>query len=130
QSCQRFNRVSAVQIPAGIAQFLLPVAIGQFTSSLVPIVAALLVLRIGSLALLFVFARRAQPEIMSPTLPSFAEAISLLRFGGWATLGAAVSPLMVYADRFLIGSLVSVSAVAYYAVPLDSSMRLLTLAAS
>jgi O-antigen/teichoic acid export membrane protein len=48
----------------------------------------------------------------------------LIKFGGWMTVSNVISPLMVYADRFLIGGLVSVSAVAYYTTPFDLVFRL------
>lgn len=130
QSFQFFKLIALVQIPASIAQFLLPVAIGYFSKSLVPIVGSLLLLRIGSLIVLFASARRHLPHITALAWPSVTEARFLLGFGGWATLGTIVSPFMVYADRFLIGSILSLSAVAYYSVPLDSGMRLLVLASS
>ncbi len=43
----------------------------------------------------------------------------LLRFGGWMTVTNVVGPLMVTLDRFLIGALVSMTAVAYYATPYE-----------
>ena len=47
------------------------------------------------------------------------EGSRLLRFGGWMTVSNIVGPLMVTLDRFLIGALISVSAVAYYATPYE-----------
>jgi O-antigen/teichoic acid export membrane protein len=41
------------------------------------------------------------------------------------TVSNVLSPLMVYADRFLIGSLQTISSVAYYSVPSDATLRLL-----
>ncbi len=51
----------------------------------------------------------------------------LLRFGGWVTVTQIVSPIIVYLDRFLIGALLSLSAVAYYAIPQEAVARLLTI---
>ena len=49
----------------------------------------------------------------------------LLRAGGWMTVSNLISPLMVMMDRFLIGSMVSITAVAYYATPFDVVTHLL-----
>ncbi len=49
----------------------------------------------------------------------------LFVFGGWVSVSQAVSPLFLYLDRVLIGTLLSVSAVAYYAVPQEALTRLL-----
>jgi O-antigen/teichoic acid export membrane protein len=48
----------------------------------------------------------------------------MARFGGWLTVSNVVSPLLVYADRFLIGSLLSAAAVTFYATPADVVTRL------
>jgi O-antigen/teichoic acid export membrane protein len=55
---------------------------------------------------------------------------SLLGFGGWVTLSAAIVPILTYFDRFLIGSLLSVAAVGYYTPPYTISSRLTILPAS
>ncbi len=49
----------------------------------------------------------------------------LVRFGGWITVSNIVSPLMVTMDRFLIGALASMTAVAYYATPNEVVTKLL-----
>jgi len=43
----------------------------------------------------------------------------LIGFGSWMTVTNIVGPLMTYMDRFLIGALISVTAVAYYATPYE-----------
>jgi len=54
----------------------------------------------------------------------------LIRFGGWMTVTNIVSPLMVYLDRFFIGALISVAAVAYYATPHEVVTKLLLISGS
>jgi O-antigen/teichoic acid export membrane protein len=49
----------------------------------------------------------------------------LFTFGGWMTVSNIVSPMMVYVDRFLIGSILSLTAVAYYATPYEIVTKLL-----
>jgi len=48
----------------------------------------------------------------------------LLRFGSWVTVSQLVSPLLVYLDRVLIASLVSLAAVTLYTVPYEVMTRL------
>jgi O-antigen/teichoic acid export membrane protein len=57
-------------------------------------------------------------------LPRFAPALPLLRTGGWMSVTGALTQALLYADRFLIGALLSLAAVAYYATPLDLVMRM------
>jgi O-antigen/teichoic acid export membrane protein len=49
----------------------------------------------------------------------------LLRFGSWMTVSNIVGPLMVTLDRFIIGALLSVAAVAYYAMPFEVATKFL-----
>lgn len=48
----------------------------------------------------------------------------LFAFGSWLTVSNILSPVMVYLDRFLIGSIASVASVAYYSVPFDAVTKL------
>jgi O-antigen/teichoic acid export membrane protein len=48
----------------------------------------------------------------------------LLSFGGWTSVSNVIGPLMVYMDRFFIGAIISVSAVAYYTTPYEVVSRL------
>jgi O-antigen/teichoic acid export membrane protein len=48
----------------------------------------------------------------------------LLRFGSWVTVSQLVSPLLVYLDRVLIASFVSLAAVTLYTVPTEVMTRL------
>jgi O-antigen/teichoic acid export membrane protein len=49
----------------------------------------------------------------------------LINFGGWMTVTNIIGPLMVYMDRFIIGAVVSMTAVAYYATPYEVVIKLL-----
>jgi O-antigen/teichoic acid export membrane protein len=48
----------------------------------------------------------------------------LVRIGGWMTVSNVVSPIMAYFDRFLIGALLPLAAVAYYVTPYEAVMKL------
>jgi O-antigen/teichoic acid export membrane protein len=49
----------------------------------------------------------------------------LFRLGGWMTVGNIIGPLMLYMDRFVIGALISATAVAYYITPYEVVTKLL-----
>lgn len=55
---------------------------------------------------------------------------SVLKYGGWATVSALISPLMVYGDRFVISSVLGVASVALYAVLQESIGRSLIFGSS
>jgi O-antigen/teichoic acid export membrane protein len=56
-------------------------------------------------------------------LPRLAPALPLVRMGGWMSVSGVMTQALIYADRFLIGAMLSLAAVAYYATPLDLVLR-------
>jgi O-antigen/teichoic acid export membrane protein len=59
-----------------------------------------------------------------------AEVREILGFGGWMMLSNLVSPVMVYADRFVIAASSVASQLAYYTTPFELVTRLLILPAA
>jgi O-antigen/teichoic acid export membrane protein len=126
----RFGWVNALRIPLGVLLFLVPVVVTSFSTDLFNLCLALGVLRI-----LGAFAHWSVCVWLYPTLTSFGypdlRALKeMLSYGIWLTISNIVGPLMVYLDRFFIGSLVSVAAVAYYTAPYEVVTRLWLVPAS
>jgi len=119
----RFDLVNWVRIPLGVALFVAPLLVLPFADGLVPVVGALAATRIVGW-----WFCRYQCYLIIPSLAGevrFDRALlkPLLSFGGWMTVSNLVGPLMVYADRFLIGGMISAAAVAYYATPYEMVTR-------
>lgn len=125
QAAQRFDLLNLVQVPLGIGQFLLPLVCAIWSKNLAILVAVLLASRIIALIALSRMVRRLVTPGMRSVISGQNELRSLISFGGWVTVSNIVSPLMVFADRFLIGALQTISSVAYYSVPSDATLRLL-----
>jgi O-antigen/teichoic acid export membrane protein len=51
----------------------------------------------------------------------------MLLFGGWLSVSNVIGPVIVYADRFLIATLISAAALTYYSAPFEVVSRLLLL---
>ena len=123
EALQRFHLVNAVRVPSSALTFLLPLAGLGLGFGLPGIVALLLVAR--SIALLFLLAidLRVFPPIrkFSATFKTFYH---LFAFGGWVTVSGIVGPVLVYLDRVLIGSLLTIAAVSFYTAPYEAVTRL------
>jgi O-antigen/teichoic acid export membrane protein len=121
---RRFDLVNAVVVPSALATYLGPVAALAFTGGLVPLVAVLAAARVGAWAGYLALCLREAPELR--TRPAFRRDVArpLLHYGGWTTVSAALSPLLVYLDRFVVGALVSASAVAYYSTAQEMVLRM------
>ncbi len=116
---QRFGLVNSLRIPMGVFTFAGPLLVLSFSRSLIPVVATLVGGRIAAWAAHLLLCLRVVPELRRSIAWERAALGPLLRFGGWMTVTNVVGPLMVTLDRFLIGAMVSMTAVAYYATPYE-----------
>jgi len=124
---QRFGLVNWLRIPMGVLTFGGPLLVLPFSRSLVPVVASLVAGRIAAWVAHLVLCLRVLPEFGRSIVWERSAVGPLLRFGGWMTVSNVVGPLMVTLDRFLIGAMVSMTAVAYYATPYEVVTKFLVL---
>ncbi len=124
---QRFGLISALRIPMGVFTFAGPLLVLPFSKSVLPVVATLVAGRVAAWGAHLLVCLRVLPELGRAIGWERSAAGPLLRFGGWMTVSNVVSPIMLTLDRFLIGALVSLTAVAYYATPYEVVTRFLVL---
>lgn len=130
EASQRFDLINAVRIPASASNYLLPLVGLGLGYGLVGILALLLAARVVVAGAYYLLCLRAVPALRGWPRVEWAEFRSVLAFGGWVTISSLVSPLLVYLDRFLLGVLVAMSAVAYYTAPYEALARIWILPAS
>lgn len=121
---QRFDKINLVRIPLGIANFLFPVVALKITPSLVATTAMLAVSRVIACLACWQLCRPYLSSCRSHNGARRQNTRMLLRFGGWLTVSNVIGPLMVYFDRFFIGAMVGMAAVAQYTIPYEIITRL------
>lgn len=130
EAAQRFGLVNMVRIWTNTTLFILPL-VGIFFGWNLPAVVGLLV--ISQLIALFAYLLLCLKVFRISTfkvVPQSSMLISLLKFGGWVAVSDIAAPILVYADRFLIGALLTISAVGYYTVPYEIATKLLIIPSS
>jgi O-antigen/teichoic acid export membrane protein len=127
EAYQRFDLVNLVRVPMGVLTFVGPIAVLPFSNKLDAMVLVLVVLRVFLCFVHVALCERVVPGLMRWTLISWRHVRPLLGFGGWMTVTNVIGPLMVYIDRFVIGSVLSVAAVAYYVTPYEIVTKLLVI---
>ncbi len=125
ESYQRFDLINIIRVPMGSLTFLGPLLVIPFSEKLSYIVASLAVVRILEWLVCFFFCTRVVPEMLKNIRIQPLYIGTFLRFGGWMTISNVLGPLMVYLDRFLIGSIISIGAVSYYATSYEIIHRLM-----
>lgn len=123
EAVQRFDLVNALRLPLSVFNYAGPLLVLPFSSSLVPVIALLLAGRLAAWGAHLWLCLRAVPSLRRVEFDR-SSIPALVRFGGWTTVSNVISPLMVYLDRFLIGGMVSVTAVAYYVTPYEVVTKL------
>lgn len=123
EAMQRFDLVAAVRVPVSTGIFLIPaagVALGLGLPSIVLLLAAL---RLAGLLGYAGLLERALPGVTRRYRFGRPELLRLAGFGGWIALSSLLIPSVVYLDRFLIGSLLSVDDVGFYSAPYEVVSR-------
>lgn len=120
-----FGIINLIRVPMGLFTFVGPLLVVLYWQPRLDLIAAVLCVgRLVACAVHGYFAWRAlpknhgrlrwQPQLLRPLCVS----------GGWLTVSNIISPFMGYVDRFIIGAVVSASAVAYYATPQEVVTKL------
>lgn len=124
EALQRFRVLNLIRIPMSVFSFAGPLLVLPFSQTLVAVIAVLIVGRVVGCLAHLIACLWAMPTLRRDFQLQFSLTRPLISFGGWMTVSNVLSPILVYTDRFVIGALLSVSAVAYYTAPFDVVTRL------
>lgn len=125
EAYQRFDLVNLVRMPMGVLTFVGPLAVLPFSNRLDAVVLVLLGLRIAFCAVHAALCARVVPALLHRAALARRHVRPMLGFGGWMTVSNVVGPLMVYLDRFVIGSVLGMASVAYYVASYEVITKLL-----
>jgi O-antigen/teichoic acid export membrane protein len=123
----RFDLVNWVRAPMGVFTYLGPLLVLPFLDGLVPIVAVLIAGRLIALGVHVLMCLRVMPALRQR--PRFVPSLAppLLKLGSWMSVSNLVGPMLVNLDRFVLGSIISISVVAFYTVPYEVATKVLLL---
>lgn len=124
---QQFRGLNLLRAVMGIASYLGPLLVALWINRLDALVAFTLAMRAAATVAHAWLARRSSGFVFVPVRPDAATSRELLALGGWVSVSNLVSPLLSYLDRLLLGALVPVRWVAFYATPFDLVSRALIL---
>ncbi len=116
RAMERFEWTSTIGVVTGVSQAILTVVLLHFKFSLVGVIAGATILQLGALiaysVVVWILTSGLGHPIWQRTL--FRE---LAGFGAYVTISQLVGPILVHLEKFMVGSLLAVSWVAYYTVP-------------
>jgi O-antigen/teichoic acid export membrane protein len=121
---QRFDLISLVRVPMSLFSYLGPLLVLPFSTSLVPVILVLVAGRFITWGLHMLQCVSVMPSLCRNITFRGAPIGAMFRFGGWMTVTNVIYPFLVTMDRFFIGALVSIAAVAYYVTPYEVVTKL------
>ena len=123
-SYQRFGWINAVNAVATTAQWVAAALLAWKGNGVALVVFSTVVARILATAAYGALLFRLVPNLQLFRMNGLHGLPKLLRFGSWVTVSQLVSPLLVYLDRAMIASFLSLAAVTLYTVPYEAMTRL------
>lgn len=120
-----FGIINAIRLPMGLFTFIGPVLVVIYGSARLDAIAC--VLSVGRIVACVVhawYALDSLPNGYGKLIPSKSLLKPLCISGGWLTVSNIISPLMGYADRFIIGGVLSAAVVSYYTTPQEILLKL------
>ena len=131
-----FRTLNLLRIPTGVLLAAGPCIAALYSPELVWACISIFLVRLLHAVLLIVLMGRHAglgAEVLVRGLLKHASRgwlRRLMAFGGWATVSNVVGPVIVYADRFVIGAVLAAGTIAVYAIPFDAVARMPVLVAS
>lgn len=124
---QAFKRLALIRVMMGTLTYLGPLLAMSFSTRLEVIVGTIVVMRVLANYLHARACYRSTRYQYRWNLPSLQVTRNLFALGGWMSVSNIVSPIMTYMDRFILGGLVAIELVAYYATPYDMITKFMIL---
>lgn len=124
QAKQLFGYINAIRVPLGIFSYAGPLLVIPFSTNIFHTVVLLLAARVVAWIVYLIVCLRVMPELRRQIVFQRSVITPLISLGGWMTVSNIIGPLMVYLDRFLIGAIISITAVAYYTTPYEVVTKL------
>ncbi|MDH1521462.1 MULTISPECIES: flippase [Achromobacter] len=120
-----FAVINLIRLPMGLLTFLGPLAVVLYGPPRLDVITMVLAGgRVVTCALHAWYAKRYLPDDVGPFKFDKSLIRPLCSSGGWMTISNIVSPVMSYADRFIVGAVISSAAVAYYVTPQELITKL------
>ncbi|MBO3762222.1 oligosaccharide flippase family protein [Ciceribacter sp. L1K22] len=123
QGREQFGKLNLAQSAGTILFQTAPLLVGWMVSVELPWLAVGALLgRLGGVFLLLAYCMLSSSEARTPRF-SAQDVRPMLSFGGWTMASGVINQLMLTMDRFVIGAVSSVNAVAIYSLPYNVIIR-------
>jgi O-antigen/teichoic acid export membrane protein len=125
EGAQRFDLSTTIKMLSSVASLSIP-AIGAVRGASLPSILLVVLASRLVICALYAFAiRRALPAIRWVRSRGTKQLRRVLSFGGWVLVSNSITPMLLYFDRFALGTIAGLAAVGFYTAPYEGVTRLL-----
>lgn len=119
ETYQEFKTIALIDSFMGGSTYLGLALISFFSDELVLLTSALLLIKLVGGCIFFASSRKLVPGPIFRFDIDFERIKSALGFGKWIAVSNTINPIMGHLDRYLIGLIITLSAVTFYTAPFD-----------
>jgi len=119
EAFQQFKKIAFLAAMISTGTYLSIAAAAYFYEGFIFLVTILCLFKVFNAFILFYVLRREIKDTEVNITYSIKQIPKLLKFGRWVTVSNIIGPLMGNMDRFIIGSVITMSAVAFYTTAYD-----------
>lgn len=123
ETYQRFKEIASIDVFSGISMYLGLAVLTFFSQSLVIMIVYLLSIRFCVFLMFCISQDFKLKELFNLNRSDFSYLGKALSYGKWIGISNVIGPFMGQMDRYLIGALITMSAVTYYSAPLEMVLR-------
>jgi O-antigen/teichoic acid export membrane protein len=124
EAAERFDLVSIIKAPSNGSLFLIPLVCVPLGAGLITIVLLLVLSRIATAIVFYIMVARLFPQQTRSFAFRRDQAVLLLRYGGWVTVTNLLNPFVIYGERLIIATVLSLALVSYYSAPYELISRI------
>lgn len=121
---QKFGWINLVNSFATTLQWVLACVLAAIGFHVGVVVVAAVTVRVIATVAYGLIVLTSHSHLFRVLLVPVHEVGRLLRYGGWVNVSQLMSPLLIYLDRILVASLLSVGAMTLYVIPYEIITRL------
>lgn len=121
----RYDIINYIKIPVSSLIFLIPVFSIMFGFGFPAIIIFLVAGQAAIFLVYLFFCAKIAKLFRYFSWPKVKEGLELFAFGKWLVLSNLLLTFLTNLNRFLLGAIVSVSAIGFYSAPLDTVSRML-----
>lgn len=129
EAYQKFKLINLINIPTNTLTFLIPAFVVFIGKGLTLLIFLIVIKELFCLISFFLVSYRIIPKIKYRLL-DLKSSKQLFSFGGWLIITNIIAGITQNADKFLIGAILSMSAVTYYTIPYQIAHKIPIITAS